>query len=253
MNERDRIIDTIKKCLALGDRDKNPHEGEVENALRMAKNLMDKHNLSMADVAEKEGDSFGNIKEESMKERAGAPRWEYELPWVCDALFNTKHFSRINPYRTERRAVVFVGYETDVTLAVEVYKLLKLELMQMGLRWSKANPSPEMTPKQALVRRFKYVEGVVDTLRYRANRMSDEMSKADAAKVTALVVRKDKQVAEFVKAKYELTSRRQRYTDNNADAREAGESDGRKVSLDFKKHVKDDDRGPRNMLKAFEL
>jgi hypothetical protein len=52
MEDKEKIIELIRKCLALGDSSKNNQEGEIANALAAAKRLMDKHNLSMAEVAE---------------------------------------------------------------------------------------------------------------------------------------------------------------------------------------------------------
>lgn len=255
MDERDRIIDTIKKCLALGDREKNEHEGEVENALRMAKSLMTKHNLTMADVAEKTGVLPGAIKEEETVDRAGAMNWEYDLPWVCCKLFDVRYFINIKSRRHQRKSVTFVGYEQDVALAVEVYKLLKMELMEMARKWGKDNMDETLSPKGMWVRKAKYLDGVVYTLVNRAAQQAEGLTKAEVTKVTALVVRKDQTIDKFISEKHKnLKTTHRRYSDNHADAMEEGQRDGKKVSLSFKDKIKpDNDQGPRNMLKAFEL
>ena len=48
----DKILDRIKKLFALGSN--NPNEHEAESAMKMARKLLDKHNLSIFDPNEKE-------------------------------------------------------------------------------------------------------------------------------------------------------------------------------------------------------
>lgn len=235
------IIEKIRKCLALGDKTRNPNENEVETAVRMAKMLMEQHNVSMADLVEREGKMSEEIREQSMAERAGAPNWEYDLSLVCRYLFSVQCFVRMG-WPTYKKSVVFVGYETDVALAAEVYKLLKMELMTLGLRWSRSNPSPHLTPKQALVRRFKYVDGVVITLIRRAKAASGSQSVAAAAKTGALVVRKESAIAEWM-GKYKLRQTQRRGTGLHGDAVAAGIKDGNSVSMNFKSAVKGTAKG----------
>lgn len=236
MQDKSKLIDIIKKCLALGDSSRNTNEAEVANALAAAKRLMDQHNLSMAEVAETQGRK-DEIVEHQMEERSGAPTWEYDLPWVCDHLFGTKHFTLVG-YPSYKRKVVFVGYEPDVALAVEVYKLLWMELMGMGREWSYNNPSPELSHKQHLVRRFKYIEGVVDSLRVRAQDNYQGFTPKESKALQVMSDTKLKDVSAWLKAKRSLTTSHRRETGLHGDAKDAGYSDGKKVSLNFSKAVK---------------
>lgn len=235
MATRDEIIEKVRGCLALGDKARNPNENEAETAVRMARMLMEKHNLSMADIVEKEGKLSEEIREQQMVERSGAPNWEYDLSLVCKYLFGVQSFVRIGR-PSYHKSVVFIGYETDVALAVEVYKLLKLELMGMGLRWSNENPSPQLTPKQALVRRFKYLDGVVIALIRRAKEQS-ALAAADANKVRALVVVKDAGISKFME-RYKLGTSARRGSNAHMDAVTSGIADGKKVSMNFKDAIK---------------
>lgn len=235
MESIDRIKERIRRCLALGDKTRNPSEHEAETAIRMAKNLMDEYHLSMADVVEKEG--LGNdIKEQHLKERASPPRWEMNLARVCDHLFATYHYESVG-YPDYKRSIVFVGYEQDVALAVEVYKLLKLELLPMGLRWAKQNDDPALTWNQNRYKRCIYLEGVVQTLQHRAYEMSETLSKANAAKVTALVVRKQDNAKAWANEKHQLKSIHRRGTNMHDDAFSDGIQDGKNLSLNFRSHV----------------
>jgi hypothetical protein len=236
-DDKKRIIDIIKKCLALGDSSRNNSEGEIANALAAAKRLMDQHNLSMAEVAESDQPQREEIIEHKMEERAGAPNWEYDLPRVCNNLFGTRHFISIG-YPSYKRKVVFVGYPSDVALAVEVYKLLWMEMMEMGRVWSYENPSPELTNKQRLVRRFKYIEGIVETLSYRSASHYQGFSKKEETALTVYDKKKADEIQGWLKSHYDLGPMRRRDTGLHDDAREAGNTDGKKVSLNFSKAVK---------------
>lgn len=72
------ILEKIRACLALGDKDRNPNANEAETAIAMAKKLMAAHNLSMADVAFSEA-NVGKIREESLTPRSGVPKWPFCL------------------------------------------------------------------------------------------------------------------------------------------------------------------------------
>jgi hypothetical protein len=236
MDEREKIIDRIKKCLALGDSSRNPNENEVANALAAAKRLMDTYNLSMAEVAETERPK-DEIVELRMEERSGAGSWEYDLPHVCDRLFGTKHFTLIGE-ASYRRAVVFVGYAPDVAIAAEVYKLLKMELMGMGREWSYENPSPGLSSKQQLVRRFKYIDGVVQMLIRRAADNYQGFTPKESRALQVMSSKKLQDIGEWLKANRNLRSSSRRETGLHDDAKMAGFEDGKGVSLNFSKAVK---------------
>lgn len=256
MNERERIIDTVRKCLALGDRKRNPNEYEAESAIRRAKSLMDIYNLSMADVAE--GPKAETMGESSTAPWSAMPQWAKDLCHVSDALFSTYHFQREVGYPAKMQ-IVFCGAEVDTAIAVEVYKLLKLEMWALAGSWERKQraenpmcevpsknwrgdfnevPFNELTPGQRRTRKFKYMEGVVYTLRFRASEMSDQISKANAAKVTTLVIRKSDDAKRWAEAKYDLHPVIRRESNLHSDATTEGIKDGKKVSLNFKNNVK---------------
>lgn len=65
----DKIINRIKKMLALAN-DAAAAEGERDNAMRMAYNLLAKHNLTMATV---EGPTNGEKREQNAAQFYGRP------------------------------------------------------------------------------------------------------------------------------------------------------------------------------------
>jgi hypothetical protein len=240
--ELQKIVDRIRACLALGDSEKNSSPEEVETALRMAKLLMAKYSLSMDDIAQ---DSSGNgITVEGMAERSGAPKWEYSLCRVCNELFDTRSYIQVGDKRY-RKKLMFVGYPADVAISVEVYKLLILELRNMGNKWIAENLSEENTQKMNLTRKHKYLYGIVITLIRRAKEMATKsqedvhteysgmacgLTRDEEKQMAGLVLRKKKEVDEWMETNLELTPARR--TDNskrNVDAYASGLVDGKKV------------------------
>lgn len=238
--ERDRIVERIRRCLALGDKSRNPSEAEAETAVRMAKNLMAEYNLSMADVANANMENaFGPMVEVTYEKKSTPPMWENLLVKVCVELFGIYSFIR----RTENAdKIVFCGRENDVAISMEVYKLLKLEIMSLGSRWERENRNlmdwNYLSDGQWRTRRWKYQEGVVYTLVKRAHLQSEELSKADAEKSTALVVRKENDARNWAKEKYQLVQSHNRPSGLHGDAFGQGQRDGNKVGLDFKNKVR---------------
>lgn len=251
--DRKRILERIRACLALGDKERNPSENEAATAIAMAKKLMAQYNLSMADVAFSEA-NVGAIREESLRARAGIPKWEIDVGRVCNNLFGTKYFLRPvverskyathrngEPKLTEKTIIVFYGYDTDVALAVEVYKLLKLEILGMARRWEikEAQDKPYLTPGQIRGRRFAYCDGIVWSLINRSNQEAAQRNAADAAKVRDLVIRKDEGLKEWAKKTHpDLHPVRRRETGAHEDAQFDGTNDGRKISLEFKNTIR---------------
>jgi uncharacterized protein YlxP (DUF503 family) len=238
------IIDRIKKCLALGDSSRNTNENEVAVALAMAKTLMAKHNLSMAEIAETDEKLTEEIIQHRMQERSGAPNWEYDLALVCCYLFSVRSFVNIG-YPRYKRTVCFVGYELDVAVSVEVYKLLKMEVGTMGLNWSRDDfDSQTLSVKAALVRRHKYIDGIVQTLIKRAHDKVEGLSNVQLAKTNALVITKTSAIDKYLKDELDLRDSRRKATDAHRDAYWSGKQDGKNISMDFDKAVKGNSAEP---------
>lgn len=235
MSEKEDIIRKIRQCFALGDRERNPSEHEAEAAINTAKRLMAKHNLSMAEVALDSGDALSSQKivNTSLSPRSTPPRWELELPWVCAHLFDVSFYYRRHHMPTEKTAVVFVGYEHDVAIAIEVFKLLKMELLVMGQRWAARNLNAMRS------NRFYYTLGVVDRLRDRARQASSGLNGVEENTCRAIVVSKEANIKRWIQERLQLgASRKLSQGDGNIRERHEGYRDGEVVSLNFAKAVK---------------
>lgn len=274
-DDKSKIIDTIRKCFALGDKTRNPSEAEAENAIRHAKRLMAAYNLTMADVVEKTGELPDKIVEEHTTPRSEPPFWETRISRVCDHLFGTKSFlsdkAVYGPdgktFRSWHRIVVFCGYAPDVALALEVYKLLKMELLVLARdfeRRDRANPAPDYnydsgeettfdwagaTPAQIRTRKFKYLEGVVRTLENRSWTDWDAAKTAQEKRTRDLViVPKQAKVDAWVKEHHDLHSIARRSSELHSGAVDAGVQDGKSVNLNFKNKVSTDAKGNKLSL-----
>ena len=115
----ERIIEKIRKCLALANN--NPSEEEAKAAALQAQKLLAKYNISMADVTELEQEVEEIVEVATWFNdivKGVARAWKYELADIVARNFRCKHFFY------GKRAVVFYGHKTDAEAASEVYKYL---------------------------------------------------------------------------------------------------------------------------------
>lgn len=115
----ERIIEKIRKCLALANN--NPSEEEAKAAALQAQKLLAKYNISMADVTELEQEVEEIVEVATWFKdivKGVARAWKYDLADIVARNFRCKHFFY------GKRAVVFYGHKTDAEAASEVYKYL---------------------------------------------------------------------------------------------------------------------------------
>lgn len=110
----DRILDRVRKLLALAN-DERAAEGERDNALRMAHNIMAKHQLDMMDIAEHlrdKEDPRGHFEEEGWN-----LMWCNKIRMQIAKLFGAKYFMgrKINATRGTHH---FVGRASGATTAM---------------------------------------------------------------------------------------------------------------------------------------
>ena len=110
----DKIIERIKKLFALGSN--NPNENEAKSAMRMARKLLDKHNLSMYDL--KQEDEVG-IKLEDYK----------NVPWVrivydsISRLYDCKHL--IDKAAKPNKHLIIGREGNRITASIVIHYILK--------------------------------------------------------------------------------------------------------------------------------
>lgn len=121
---KESIIQKIKHCLALS---KSSNENEVATALKMARSLMQKHQVTENDV------HLLEIKEALMKTntRVKPPRWENRLASLVSGVFDCRliHTSRIDPKNGKNVGYwKFIGLEPSPEIANYAMKVLMRQL-----------------------------------------------------------------------------------------------------------------------------
>lgn len=109
----ERIIERIKKCLALAGN--NPNEAEATAAALQAQKLMAKYNVELADIEDE------IVKEEikiASADVGTGMAWKFQLAGIIANNFKCRTFS----YGT--KIIAFYGHETDSLIAKEVFTFL---------------------------------------------------------------------------------------------------------------------------------
>lgn len=118
---KEEVVEKIKKLFALSNR--NDNEAESKKAMLMAQKLLAKHGLSMEEI----GDT--NIVENII--RGTVSNIQCKFSFFEKDLFSTiaKNF-RVKPVITPvgwngEKKLIYIGRETDVAVATEVFKYAK--------------------------------------------------------------------------------------------------------------------------------
>lgn len=126
----ERVIEKIRKLLALANND-GATEGERDNALRMAHNLLAKHNLSMSALEEPEEE-----RQRVNEEFYGRP-WAATVAQAVAKLFFCKYYVA----KSHRKNMVhhfFVGKESNSITALEMSKYLVASIKKEAARQMRA-------------------------------------------------------------------------------------------------------------------
>ncbi len=116
--DRDRIIEKIKKCLALG-RSCEPHEAAL--AMKRARELMEKHGVTMDDVDLSEV----SRQRTPMGKTVNPPRYQYALIHMVKRVFGCE--SVLEPRYTPngwRNFVSFIGFGPAPEIAGYAFEVL---------------------------------------------------------------------------------------------------------------------------------
>lgn len=216
MSEHDNIIERVKKMLSLAN-DAAASEGEVENALRLARKLMTQYGIEDAQLDSRSTDSTNVIRETSAT-RSGFGIWEQQAAQVVASICDTRVVHSTDRIH-RKKSIGFIGFPTDVAVSLEMYPTVVISVRTLarakyGTGWTSEHQA--------------YALGFVQGLRYKAR-----VWKEEAASSTAIVLRKDLAINRWVETQglSTRTERRadSRFTESNAFA--TGVSDGRKIGL----------------------
>lgn len=189
--EKDKIIDRIKKLFALGDKNRNPNEGEVKSALRKAKQLMKHYNLSLSEL------ELDKQKEDIIQENVQGSRyisfWERKLARMvaklfnCDCIINSGYFSR---------GWIFVGFEAEAKLASQCYQYLVNVIKIMANIYA--------------TKKLEFYAGITDRLQERIDEEIKLNTPQETSKCKAIVCCKNKLIENYKKNQMKLTQERRK-------------------------------------------
>jgi hypothetical protein len=181
------IIDKIRKLFALGDKTRNPNEGEVKTALSMATKLMKEHNLSLSEIdLEKQKE---DIEQSHTEERKNISFWERKLAKMVGELFDCEYFMHngemySTPYNYRyKQFITFIGLKEEVKLASECYDYLNYTLRILANIHAK--------------NKLDFYAGITDRLQERINEEIKSRTPEENSKCTAIVCCKDALIKKY--------------------------------------------------------
>lgn len=154
----DKIIEKIKKLFALANNE-GATLNEAENAMRMARKLLDKHNLSMGDLAD--------LKEEVSVEFRNAQDvpWMRSLIHAISTLYNCKYFVSRN-FGSEPKHIIIGTESNRITSGLIINRLeylIKKEGKGKGAAFRNGAAVGVWTTVQAIQKERREEEAVVGT------------------------------------------------------------------------------------------
>ncbi len=230
LEERAKILERIAQLLNMANDVSSPAEAAI--AARRARALMDKHQVSMAEIADSEPDEFDSVPQG--KAYRFMPAWK-DILGVAVAKFNDCICNRTNEYYAQqkhfRSRINFKGYRSDVIVAGAMYEYLLTTIDRLCAQYIKVN-HPEFDKYPAKIG-DAYKKGMSRELVSRLDAMAEERKAAMRTSTgTSLMVIKQVAVeAEFGAPRYKT---KQLITRDDASAHRAhrqGGEDAKKINL----------------------
>lgn len=123
MKSKDKVIDQIKRLLALGDSSRNTSDEEAKAALLKAQELMAKYDISTEEVEEQEQETYSH----EVCEHKGDAAYRIPLAQIL-----AKNF-RCMTYNHGKR-ITFMGHSSDAKICKATFEFAYQFIMRMGNR-----------------------------------------------------------------------------------------------------------------------
>ena len=229
--DKEKLIELVRKLLALGDKDKNNSEAEANTAFSKAQAILRKHNIDMADVIIKDGEKVVDIKVEQEIvfdiKRNSLQSWTKTLMTIVGKATECRPFftKKFTYPRSVWFQVGFVGTEWDRSIAKELYCYLYHTNIKLSRKFY-----PDSCSQQ-----HWFLEGFCAKLWERVSEELTERKKDEAihAKYALMVVSKDALVEQKMKELGFVKSKSRHVRNDNFDfnAYAMGQHEGSKVDL----------------------
>jgi len=234
---KDKILDRIVKLFRLGSADANTTEAEMMLAISRAKEMMARHNLSMAEVESKLGtpEHVSQLRDR-VKEYTAYTRkisdfayYDYNVASCVMTLTGTRAIVSSGKNRWDGLSTMqFIGMEEDVAIAAEIF-IIFLEAVRRAARstygsgWSS--------------RHTAYAIGFSSRMARRAQEAGNQLSREEASTMALIVLDKDTAIDQYLQQKgTKPSTRKPRIADGDAFAR--GYADGANMNLSVKRNLK---------------
>lgn len=168
-HDREKVIDRVRKLLALADENKNPSLEEVQAAMLKAQKYMAEYNIAMGDVAAPVQSDSKPI--EGFTPVAEILWWKRQLGNIVADNFRCYFYWRPN------RGVCFLGMEEDVELAQMVYAFAIATIIYLSKKYIKENVAKGQRA-YAVPKKNSYIRGFLSGLedRFREQIEADSMA-----------------------------------------------------------------------------
>jgi len=185
------LIDKLQKILALTT---SPVEGEAQAAAAMLAKLLEKHNLSMADLEQK-GAAAPGVREMGVDLGKAAFTWKLDLAEaIADYYFC---FGMVDRYR---KTVVFIGRPDNVESLKMLYNWLIDQIKRISTDERKAHTEQTSEHIDPLRWQVHFGVGAVDRLKMR---LAEERERVrNDAGTMALVIHHQTEIGDFMEDKY---------------------------------------------------
>ena len=236
----EKLIKRLRKMIAMSERSAG-NEEEAATAAKMVENLLRKHNLTLADVTQEELSS--EVVKHAAKGSAGTWKWTTGRcpPWVQGLAIQVANlcetFAMYIP-STDQDAHVkrkqmnfsFVGQDVDVEASIGMFIFLVNTVNALSDKYYTTNNVK--TAYDSKVQMSNFRSGCAQRIN---ERIRDIISEREQEQITmssskALVIRKDKAIAEYIgyEPRYGTGSRSGRYSNS---AYSAGRQAGNNVKI----------------------
>jgi len=219
---REKIIEKVKKLIALADG--SSFEGEIDVAMRMARSLLAKYNLSMSDVERNEYD-----KSEPSQVDTGSPYgyWQPKLANIIGKYTNCQPF-----IRSRSHILCFVGMPPELEICIFTFSSVchQIDSMTRKKRKELRDERERLTGnRQDRVNSSYYIRGYVEGILVRLKeKLSTLMQDESTGK--SLVLVKHPKVQEWVDINLGKPKMRHRPS-SSSDGFDSGYVDGNNITL----------------------
>jgi len=227
--EKVKLIELVRKLLALGDKTKNSSQAEAELAAEKAQELLKKYNLDLAEVIIKDQEKIVDVEIEKEivfeLKRNGFSNWIKNLMHIVGKATETKsYYQKTFKFRhgrsvTKSFLIGFLGTEWDRAIAKELFNYLYHTMNRMANR---------LYPGSCGNQRC-FLEGFCSSL---SKRINEKINNEKNEKYALLVLSKKKSIDNYARINFQSVGRRGRTADYfNYEAYKLGKLKAQEVDI----------------------